>query len=339
MRKFILIIIACLLAFPLLGANISNTQAKATKTPKVSGGNAYDLIAAVNALRSANGLTPYQVNGALMLAAQAHSNYQASIGVGTHDGAGGSRPRDRAAAAGYGGGATIFISENIAWGSSMSVQAAVNIWQGDYLHLNTMLSGNYTDAGAGLASSEGSSYFTLDVGYVSGSPGSGPTLAAGGIAGPTVAPYYPILVSTPMPDGSIVHIVQPGHTLWNIAAVYKVSLPELQNLNNLTNSSVIYINQNIMIKAPNILATPVFTGAGTLESPTSTSPPTPFLAPEVFKTVLTSPTPVQAAKKTPDPSPAVASSSKPDPFLLLIAGLVFGGTTLIILGSIVKKNR
>ncbi|MDX1437480.1 MAG: CAP domain-containing protein, partial [Anaerolineales bacterium] len=89
---------------------------------KAQGGSAADLIAAVNALRASNGLPPLQADSALMSIAQAHSNYQASIGSVTHTGAGGTRPRDRAAAAGYGGGATIFVSENIAGGTNLSVE-------------------------------------------------------------------------------------------------------------------------------------------------------------------------------------------------------------------------
>ncbi len=79
-------------------------------------GDPYSLIDAVNNLRAANGLPAYQINGTLMAIAQGHSDYQAAIGEVTHTGAGGTRPRDRAAAAGYGGGGTFFISENIAGG-------------------------------------------------------------------------------------------------------------------------------------------------------------------------------------------------------------------------------
>src|SRR4030042_6620801 len=79
-------------------------------------GDAYSLIDAVNNLRAANGLPAYQVNSILMAVAQGHSDYQAAIGQVTHTGAGGTRPRDRAAAAGYGGGGTVFFSEKIGGG-------------------------------------------------------------------------------------------------------------------------------------------------------------------------------------------------------------------------------
>jgi uncharacterized protein YkwD len=59
------------------------------------GGDAYQVIALVNAVRAAYGLPDYTANAALMSAAQAHSEYQASIGSATHTGKGGSRAGDR----------------------------------------------------------------------------------------------------------------------------------------------------------------------------------------------------------------------------------------------------
>ena len=52
-------------------------------------------IAAVNAFRKSNGLPALEVDYALMAAAQAHSDYQASIGKVTHYSADGSGPLSR----------------------------------------------------------------------------------------------------------------------------------------------------------------------------------------------------------------------------------------------------
>jgi uncharacterized protein YkwD len=82
--------------------------------------SAYDVIAAVNDFRAAYGLPALKTNSTLMSIAQAHSDYQASISTVTHNGSGGSSPKDRAYAAGFGGGATIFFSENIAGGLNMT---------------------------------------------------------------------------------------------------------------------------------------------------------------------------------------------------------------------------
>jgi len=76
---------ACLALFSFWFIGISNSKSQAS--------SAYDLTNAVNQLREANGLPPYQINGILMSIAQAHSDYQASIGSITHTGSG-DRRRD-----------------------------------------------------------------------------------------------------------------------------------------------------------------------------------------------------------------------------------------------------
>lgn len=104
MRRFLF---TFLILAALLGSSLGVRPAGATAT-------AYDVLAAVNALRANNGLPPLVANSSLMASAQAHSEYQAFLGTWTHEGAGGSTPKSRAIAAGYGGGATVFISENVA---------------------------------------------------------------------------------------------------------------------------------------------------------------------------------------------------------------------------------
>ncbi len=117
---------SCLLALPLLGLNSGSFNsnelaAKPTRTPRKGSGSgvsasAYDVIAAVNQVRAANGLAPFEINGALMAAAQAHSDYQATTGSASHTGSGGSSPGSRASSAGYSGS----VIENIYSGMNAS---------------------------------------------------------------------------------------------------------------------------------------------------------------------------------------------------------------------------
>lgn len=215
---------------------------------------AYDLISEVNALRAANGLAPYNIDPILMAVAQAHTDYQVSIGSTTHYSADGSRPRDRAIAAGYGGGAIVFISENIAGGTGLTPAEAVGWWQGDDPHLNTMLGANYTDVGAGAGESGGVWRYTLDAGYVAGGSYVPPT--AGSSSGASAGPASPgFMISTPAADGSIIHIVQAGQTLWTISAYYGVDIDVLRQLNNLPASPLLRIGQEIIVQ-PAVTPTP-----------------------------------------------------------------------------------
>lgn len=303
---------------------------------------AYDVINAVNQIRESNGLPPYQINGSLMAAAQAHSDYQASIGQVTHTGQGGSNAKSRAMAAGYGGGAAVFVSENIYGGSSASAQAAVNWWMGDALHQNTMLSPNYTDAGAGVASNGSAMYYTLDVGYVSGSPGSGGTGSSSASAVPATAlAFIPVQISTPETDGSIIHVVQSGQTLWTIAAAYKVTLQEILQLNNMTDSTTIFPGNKILVKAA--LANPSATPAPTEIEVDSTARPTMTRRPGRTRT----PVPVAGLiqeTKTPVPAAeaAVADPGRTgggiDPFLIIIIALVGGGVVLTAAGIMIQRR-
>jgi len=224
---------------------------------------AYDLIAEVNALRADNGLPPYRIDPILMAVAQAHTDYQVAAGTTTHYSPDGSRPRDRAIAAGYGGGAIVFISENIAGGTGLTPAEAVGWWQGDDPHLNTMLGPNYTDVGAGAGESGGVWRYTLDAGYVAGGSYVAPTSAPAGAGAAPVSPGF--ILSTAEPGGSIVHVVQAGQSLWTIAAYYGVDIEVLRELNNLAASPLLHTGDKIVVQ-PAMTQTP---------TPEPTSPATP----------------------------------------------------------------
>jgi len=239
----------------------------------VSIASAYDVIAAVNALRTANGLSTLEVDGSLMASAQSHSDYQASIGTWTHEGADGSRPRDRAAAAGYGGGATIYVSENVA---EMVESADLNyliytIWS-DAIHWNTMVNPSYVHAGAGVAQSiDGLVYYTLDVGYYSGASSS-TTSSTYSTSAPSslsatstdVNLIVPVMTSTPQPDGSTIHTVDQGQALWAIAIAYGITINDIIALNGLDSTNpVVWVGDDLIIR-------PSSTAGPTVESATST---------------------------------------------------------------------
>jgi LysM repeat protein len=318
MRKlFFLLVPALLILALLLGGLPARAQA----------GDPYSLIAAVNQLRVANGLPELQVNSILMAVVQAHTDYQALIGEVTHISADGSRPRDRAAAAGYGGGATFFISENIGGGTNLTIAEVVTWWQGDDLHLNTMLGANYAEIGAGVAVAGDVVYYTIDTAYVAG--GSYVPLATSAV---TAVPIYYVTIATPNVDGSVVHIVRSGQTLIGIAQAYGVSVAEIKALNNLT-SDEIYVGDALLIHpagtaAPTETPTPTHTAT---RAATSTRPPT-RTATAVPSSAADPPTPTSA----PD---GAAPDVLGNILVVMIAIMAVGGIVLMVAGGLLKRRR
>lgn len=305
---------------------------------KAQAGDAYSLIDAVNSLRAANGLPAYESNSILMSIAQAHSDYQAAIGEVTHTGSGGTAPRDRAAAAGYGGAGTFFISENIAGGTSLSVDGVISMWLGDDPHIQTMLGANYRDIGAGVSEANGFVYYTIDVAYVAGAGNYSPP-ASRTPGGPTPIPIYMVQTATPRPDGSVVHTVLSGQTLEGIAKAYGLTVTELKELNNLSGDAI-YVGDTLLIQVAN---TPGPTSAITptatrTRSATSTHVPTRTPTPTVTSSPVATSTAVSAASVPADPL-----QPPPDTLgnILVIAIIVLavGGILLMVVGTVIKRSN
>jgi uncharacterized protein YkwD/LysM repeat protein len=260
--------------------------------------SANDLIAEVNALRVANGLPAYTVNSILMHVAQDQANFMAATGQVAH------RPglTQRILDAGYplagdlsqGG----FRAENITGGNKTAAQA-IQGWTGDSLHLNTMLSPNLTEIGAGVAKVGNSYYMVIDCAQptTSGQP-QAYTPDPGSPAVNTPAPLdfiVPIVISTPDESGLVYHEVQYGQTLWAIAIGYGVKIDEIRALNGLGQTTEIYQGDRLLVRkdAPALTtATPVkvTAPASTMIVRTSTSFPslTPIIT-EVSSAVAESP--------------------------------------------------
>jgi LysM repeat protein len=304
---------------------------------RAQAGDPYSLIEAVNNLRAANGLPALQINGTLMSAAQGHSDYQAAIGQVTHTGAGGTRPRDRAGAAGYGGGGTFFISENIGGGTDLSVNEVISWWLGDAPHTQTMLGANYQDIGAGVAVSNGFVYYTIDVGYVAGGSNYIPPAVTITPGGPTPIPIYMVQTATPKPDGSVIHVVQSGQTLIGIAQAYDMTVPEIKALNNLINDAI-YVGDKLIIRSastPGPTATTTSTTSPT-RAATATRHPTRTPTPSSTPIDTSIPDPADLNQKTASPS---GSDQVGNILVIAIVGLAVGGVLLMVIGSFMKRNN
>lgn len=309
----------------LLGAAVLSLASSPAPAPVHNdSARAMELIADVNALRASHGLPPYEIDPILMAVAASQNDWRVSTGVTTHTGPDGSSPKQRAIAAGYGGGGTVFLSENIWDGTGLTPAQAVQFWTGDAPHLNTMLGANYKQVGAGAGESGGIWRYTLDAGYVLGGsyqPGQAP--ANGAIVAPAAVP---VQKATAMPDGSVIHEVQPGQTLWTIAAVYGVDLSTLRQLNKLAVGALIHTGDKIVVQ-PSWTPT-----ASAAPSTTSTPRPTATTTPYPTQT-LAPPTPTI----TPTPSvrlPQFHISTQSTSFYLIVAGGL-----LIALGGIMAARR
>jgi LysM repeat protein len=241
----------------------------------------YSLINEVNVLRAASGLPAYSINSILMSTAQAHASYMAATGVVSHTGAGGTTPSQRLLAAGYplAGDLSLggFRSENITAGLNKSVQQAVLEWQGDAPHLNTMLSPNLSEIGAGVAFVGEYVYYTIDCAApTNGGLQQSHTPAPGATQAPTRL-YVPPLASTIVPstpdsDGKLIHAVRPGETLWLIAISYGVKIVDIRRLNNMSEAEAIYPGEKLLIRLESTSG-PTTLSMGTVASTATITPP------------------------------------------------------------------
>ena len=252
-------------------------------------------------------------------------------------------------------------------------------WQGDNIHLTTMLSSKYRDVGAGVAEADGMVYYTLDVGYVAGEEGQPPVsqpgqdtrLPAGtpgadsAPAGTPVAWIVPVQASTPRPDGSIVHEVQFGQALYNIVDAYQIELPYLLTLNSLKADTVIYPGDKLWIRLPR--PTPTLEASPTAELGATQTParnpsslqgkqtvpgtdpiqavtPTRRAAPASSTPIAVAKAPAQQSAAEQPISDEAMGTKIPeqgglDLVLVFIGVLIVLGTGLLLFGSLILTSR
>lgn len=238
-----------------------------------------EVIALINAYRAENGLPALTENPILAQTAQGQADYLISQPMGTvddvHAGPGGSRPKDRAYAAGYGGGGGISVSEIVKGGIDETPQSAMAWWKTSPPHNNTMLSPYYKEIGGGAATDyNGRWWYVADFGNQTGGAYVPPSeQGTPFIAQPVM---IPVTKADPQPDGSLIHIVRTGQTMWTIAAVYDVPLTELMQLNG--NNETIYPGDEVIV-AP---AGTYPTSTPTTDPNATAQPSTPTLMPNAI---------------------------------------------------------
>lgn len=243
-----------------------------------------DILRRVNDLRVSLGLPVYQLNGALNAAAFNQASWMAIAKEVSHVQPDGSRPRDRALAAGYG---SAWVSENIYIGTSATANDAWRFWMNSPIHYAGLVSPNYSDVGIASAADGGWRSFVM----VFGNPGgTASTVISGGNdnrvasntgnggntnrapAAPAAPPSFVVGLDA---VGNIQHQIQPGDTLGDIALIYGYTwddIPRMLSLNNLTQDDM------RLLEVGSIFLVPPHAGTFT-PTPPPTHTPTPEAPP------------------------------------------------------------
>ncbi len=243
-------VILIVLAGSLHPAEKAGAASPGSNLAQSSGVTAYDLILAMNTLRVSNGLSALIEDPIVNAVAQNTADIMAANQMSWHIG----DVRGRLAAAGYGGGATVWATENFAVGH-MTLEAIMQVWS-DPDHMRPATVPAYCHVGAGVAqAANGSTYYVLQAAYTS-SHSCGPYTYPEGTAAPAgTMPVsqiiVPVQIATPDADGKIYHIVQAGQSLWSIAISYQVTIQDLEVWNNISRDTGLQIGQRLFIPSSN----------------------------------------------------------------------------------------
>ena len=325
-------------AFLLLLAFFDPSAAKEVfASPRNQITTAGQLIDAVNNLRISYGLPALASHPILMQSAQSQADYMAAIGYVTHSRPGGTTYTQQLLSLGFplAGDLSLggFRSENILNSSSPIVWDGIpSAWQ-DSDHMNTMLSQNFTNIGAGVSQSTNGYFYAVDTAAATGNGqmqesassalgSSGSSSQAAGVSQYMVA----VVKSTALPSGDVIHTVQYGQTLWSIAIEYGTTIKNIQALNNLGEDLVVYQGQALLVQKAATQPAPDLPTATLLPPATQTTvAPTATLVVASPTALLSTPT---VEVRADEPSTSGPSSSQILVAVLIVAAVVGAGVAV-----------
>ncbi len=313
-----------------------------------------DLLGRINGLRSSLGLAAYSLNPALAAAAQNHADYMATSGEVSHIQSSGSTPRDRAAAAGYG---SSWVSENIYMGASLDT--AWGFWTNSPVHYAALTSASYTEVGIGSSSGAIGTAYVIVFGNPQGLSVTVPGAGGSGGGGSESSAAAPSFIVGQDNWGNIMHEVQAGDTLGDIALIYGYTwddIPGMLAINGLQEGDLLEIGSVFLVPPTGGTYTP--TPGGSTPSPEATAEALPIqvatltpsapalLAPATFVAPSATPTraiivrPVGTITPTVAAVASVASSTgSGPPAWLLIAISVQVGVLLFATAEFIRRWR
>ena len=212
--------------------------------------SAYELILAMNTLRVSYGLPALIEDPIVNAVAQNTAAIMAANNMSWHIG----DVRGRIASAGYGGGGTVWATENFAVSSGgMGIDEIMAVWA-DAEHMRPAVTAAYCHVGAGAAqTSDGRIYYILQAAYVSGqecgssSPSIGGTPQVGTIPNPVSQLILPVKIATADAEGKVFHEVQAGQSFWSIAIAYQITIHDIEIWNNLSRDTPLKAGQRLFI--------------------------------------------------------------------------------------------
>jgi LysM repeat protein len=244
--------------------------------PKADGVTAFDLIIAMNTLRASNGLPQLIEDPIIDSVAQSTAEIMAASQMSWHIG----DVSGRVQAAGYGGGAKVWATENFAAGSTFSIDEIMLVWS-DASHMIPALNPAYCNIGAGTAkSSSGLTYYVLQAAYTTAkacgeykSPTGSTTNQTGGTTTEGRVPgvsqlIVPVKIAAPDAEGRIYHVVEAGQSFWSIAVAYKITIKDIESWNNLSKDSKLQIGQKLFIPGASTSGYATPTPAGMIQRAT-----------------------------------------------------------------------
>lgn len=237
---------------------------------------ASDLLGRINSLRASLGLPHYTLNSALAAAAQSHARWMADTAQVSHTQDNGSSPRDRARAAGY---TSNWVSENIYMGANARVSDAWTFWVNSPVHYAGLTNSHYDEIGIGVASGKGGQAFVLvfgNSGTSSPTGGTGSSSSSGSASTSSARPQPSFVVGIDA-VGNIMHEVQAGDTLGDIALIYGYTWADIPYMLSINGMSEADIRQ---LKVGSVFLVPPKNGTYTPSpEPTATTTQTPTNTP------------------------------------------------------------
>jgi hypothetical protein len=315
-----------------------------TTAPVQSQDVATYMLSLINNLRSGLGLHSYTLNGALTAAAQNQASWMAITGQISHTQPDGSTPRTRAQAAGY---ASTWVSENIYMGRSATSDSAFQWWINSPIHYRGLTNLNYTEIGIAMSDGPAGRAYVLVFGNPDNTVRVAPPITTNtsdpygyanannqqgtGTTGNAVANAAPAYVARPYIVGldnlgNIMHEIQPGDTLGDIALIYGYGwddLERIRQLNAMTESEGRWLDVGAILLIPpydgTYTPTPSTPSATPTDSPSNTPgpSPTPSITPTPTETYTPSPTLTPSITPTPTetltltPTPTLPEGVRP----------------------------